>query len=142
MPWSLACVRLFRILVVADLLLLSGVSAADAEARVPGRHGARIIAEESAGERLVDLTVSSPALGGTARVRLLTPVGWERRRPGERWPVVYLLHGGLEPETYRTWIRESDVEELPQLWDYTRVTDGWAAPAPSRTSVPFVGTAS
>lgn len=63
MPWSLACVRLFRILAVADLLLLSGVSAADAEARVPRRHGARIIAEESAGERLVDLTVSSPGLG-------------------------------------------------------------------------------
>ncbi|MGI3223287.1 hypothetical protein ACRJ4B_04235 [Streptomyces sp. GTA36] len=124
MPWSLACVRLFRILAVADLLLLSGVSAADAEARIPGRHGARIIAEESAGARFGRSPRLLARAGGTARVRLLLPDGWERRRPGETWPVVYLLHGGFEPEMYEAWIRESDVEELPQFRDYTRVTDG------------------
>lgn len=142
MPWNSARVRLFLILVIADLLLFAGVSAPDADARAPGRHGAEIIAEESAGERLVDLTVSSPGLGGTARVRLLTPDSRERRGPGETRPVVYLLHGGFEPETYETWTRESDVEELPQLRDYARVTDGWAAPAQSRTSVPFMEAAS
>ncbi|MGW2380243.1 alpha/beta hydrolase [Streptomyces sp. NPDC001658] len=74
-------------------------------------------AEERVGHRQVDLTVDSPALGGTAKVRLLTPDGWERRRPGDTWPVLYLLHGGFEPETYKTWIRESDIEELPALRD-------------------------
>ena len=32
------------------------------------------------GPRLLDLTVRSPALGTTAMVRLLTPVGWSRAR--------------------------------------------------------------
>ncbi|UIX35346.1 hypothetical protein LUX31_09930 [Streptomyces sp. GQFP] len=50
-------------------------------------------------------------------MRLLTPDGWERRRHGRSWPVLYLLHGGFEPETYKTWIRESDIEDLPQLRD-------------------------
>ncbi len=117
MHWNSARLRLLLTLVIADLLLFAGVSATAAEARAPARHGARIIAEEQAGERLVDLTVASPALGGTAKVRLLTPDGWERRGPGETWPVLYLLHGGFEPETYKTWTRESDVEELPQLRD-------------------------
>lgn len=46
------------------------------------------------GPRLLDLVIESPALGGRGHVRLLTPVGWERRRPGDRWPVLYLLVGG------------------------------------------------
>ena len=61
---------------------------------------------------LVDLTVQSPALGRTAKVRLLTPSGWEQRR-GDRWPVFYLLHGCCD--TYDSWTRETDVEELRRL---------------------------
>ncbi|MFI1354126.1 alpha/beta hydrolase [Streptomyces sp. NPDC020898] len=79
--------------------------------------GARVVAEERVGPRLVDLTLDSPALGRRAKVRLLTPNGWAERGPGDRWPVLYLLHGGFEPETYRTWTRESDVEEIPELRD-------------------------
>jgi S-formylglutathione hydrolase FrmB len=79
--------------------------------------GARVVAEERVGPRLVDLTLDSPALGRTAKVRLLTPDGWSERAPGERWPVLYLLHGGFEPETYKTWTRESDIEEIPELRD-------------------------
>src|SRR5690242_1177169 len=44
--------------------------------------GARVVAEEKVGPRRIDLTVASPALGRTAKVRLL-----------RRWPVLYLLHG-------------------------------------------------
>jgi len=86
---------------------------ADGHARGP----ARVVEEREVGTRLTDLTVRSPALGGDARVRLLTPDGWARRGLGDRWPVLYLLHGGFEPETYRTWTRESDIEEIPALRD-------------------------
>jgi S-formylglutathione hydrolase FrmB len=63
----------------------------------------------------MDLTVESPALGRTAKVRLLTPDGWEQRRSGDRWPVLYLLHGCCD--TYESWTLQTDVEELAQLRD-------------------------
>ena len=46
-------------------------------------------------------------------VRLLTPDGWEQRRLGQSWPVLYLLHGCCD--TYDSWTRETDVEELAAL---------------------------
>ena len=117
MPWSAARLRTLLALVVADLLLLAAVSATCAEATVSAPHGARIIAEEEAGERLVDLTVDSSALGRTAKVRLLTPDGWEERRPGETWPTLYLLVGG--DGNYKAWTEDYDarLQELPELRD-------------------------
>ncbi|MFD3308723.1 alpha/beta hydrolase [Streptomyces sp. NPDC058694] len=117
MPWSAARLRTLLALVIADLLLLAAVSATCAQATVSAPHGARIIAEEKAGERLVDLTVDSPALGRSAKVRLLTPDGWEERRPGETWPTLYLLVGG--DGNYRAWTEDYDarLQELPDLRD-------------------------
>jgi diacylglycerol O-acyltransferase/trehalose O-mycolyltransferase len=74
---------------------------------------ARVVAQQQVGPHLVDLTIQSPALARTAKVRLLTPDGWERRRPGQRWPVLYLLHGCCD--TYDSWTRETDVEQLRRL---------------------------
>jgi len=71
-----------------------------------------IVGQHRVAPRIVDLDVRSPALGRTAKVRLLLPVGWERTR---RWPVLYLLHGCCD--TYDSWTRETDVEDLPQLRD-------------------------
>ncbi|MFD3373033.1 MULTISPECIES: alpha/beta hydrolase [unclassified Streptomyces] len=117
MLWSAARLRTLLALVLADLLLLAAVSATCAQATVSAPHGARIIAEEKAGERLVDLTVDSPALGRSAKVRLLTPDGWEERRPGETWPTLYLLVGG--DGNYRAWTEDYDarLQELPDLRD-------------------------
>jgi diacylglycerol O-acyltransferase / trehalose O-mycolyltransferase / mycolyltransferase Ag85 len=56
-----------------------------------------------------DLTVASPALGETVKVRLLLPVHYPAR-PGGRWPVLYLLHGCCD--TYQSWTRSTDVEAL------------------------------
>ncbi|MFE3851745.1 alpha/beta hydrolase [Streptomyces griseorubiginosus] len=78
-----------------------------------GTGGATVVAQEKVGTRLVDLTVSSPALGRTAKVRLLTPDGWDERRKNQRWPVLLLLHGCCD--TYDGWTRETDVATLPQL---------------------------
>jgi diacylglycerol O-acyltransferase/trehalose O-mycolyltransferase len=75
--------------------------------------GARVLAERQVGPRLVDLSIRSPALGTTAKVRLLTPDGWSARAAGKRWPVLYLLHGCCD--TYDSWTRSTDVENLPAL---------------------------
>ncbi|PXX70806.1 S-formylglutathione hydrolase FrmB [Nocardia tenerifensis] len=74
-----------------------------------------MVTEERSGERIVDLTVRSTALGGTAPVRLVTPTGWDARTPGRTWPVLYLLPGG--DGDHASWTADSDVEELPQLRD-------------------------
>jgi S-formylglutathione hydrolase FrmB len=113
MSWSPAHLRLLLALVIADLLLLLAVSEADAAAP----HRARVVAEEKAGDRLVDLTIDSPALGRTAKVRLLTPDGWEERRHGESWPTLYLLVGG--DGNYKAWTEDydSEIQDLPELRD-------------------------
>ncbi len=102
--------RRARLLACVAVLTACGSSPAP-----PVPRGAEVVDELRVAPNLVDLTVRSPALGRTARVRLLTPRGWERRRAGQRWPVLYLLHGCCD--TYESWTRETDVEELPQLRD-------------------------
>ncbi|WJV44558.1 alpha/beta hydrolase [Streptomyces flavofungini] len=85
--------------------------------RTTAPDGARVIAERRLGPRLRDLTVSSPALGRDAKVRLLTPDGWERRRPQDRWPVLYLLVGG--DGNYKAWTEDyaARLHEVPALRD-------------------------
>ncbi|WP_328501004.1 esterase family protein [Streptomyces sp. NBC_00457] len=114
MSWSPARLRLLLAFVIADLLLLLAVSEADA---APAPHGARVVAEEQGGNRLVDLTIDSPALGRTAKVRLLTPDGWEQRRHGGSWPTLYLLVGG--DGNYRAWTEDYDsgIQDVPELRD-------------------------
>ncbi|HXS44989.1 MAG TPA: alpha/beta hydrolase family protein [Solirubrobacteraceae bacterium] len=81
----------------------------------PQRHagGAVVVARRQVAPRLVDITVRSPALGRTAKVRLLTPPGWRPAAGGRRWPVLWLLHGCCD--TYRSWSRSSDIARLPAL---------------------------
>ena len=75
---------------------------------------AAVVAQRQVAPRQLDLTLRSSALGRTAQVRLLTPVGWtsSARR---RWPVLYLLHGCCD--TYESWTRSTDVARLAQLRD-------------------------
>jgi diacylglycerol O-acyltransferase / trehalose O-mycolyltransferase len=74
----------------------------------------RVVREERAGPRRIDVRIRSRALGRTASVRLMTPKGWSSRPGARRWPVLYLLHGC---DTYESWTRSTDVEELPELRD-------------------------
>jgi diacylglycerol O-acyltransferase/trehalose O-mycolyltransferase len=76
---------------------------------------ATVVAEEQVAPRQVDLTISSPALDSEAKVRLLTPDGWEDRRSGQRWPVFYLLHGCCGD--YTSWTSQTDVASIPALRD-------------------------
>jgi diacylglycerol O-acyltransferase / trehalose O-mycolyltransferase len=73
---------------------------------------AAVVREQRAAPRQLDLTIESAALGTTAKVRLLTPRGWSPST-GRRWPVLYLLHGCCD--SYVSWTRSTDIEELPQL---------------------------
>lgn len=87
----------------------AGESAGPAGTAAP----AVVTAERRVGERLVDLTVASPALGGDAKVRLLTPDGWDQRGKDDRWPVLYLLHGMFG--SHEDWVKQTDVTRLREL---------------------------
>jgi diacylglycerol O-acyltransferase / trehalose O-mycolyltransferase len=93
-------------------LLGTGPTAAGASTT---KDRATVVAEEQVAPRQVDLTISSPALDSEAKVRLLTPDGWENRRRGQRWPVIYLLHGCCGD--YTSWTSQTDVASIPALRD-------------------------
>ena len=97
-----------------------GASASAAVDRGEGQGGAYVVSEKPIADRILDLTVQSPALGRTAIVRLITPVGWDHRRRGQQWPVLYLLHGCCD--TPDSWTRETDVEDIPALRNVLVVT--------------------
>lgn len=112
--WGRAVVAALLALVAAALL-----ACGSSERPLPGRpradDGAAVVAERRIAPRIVDLSVRSPALGTTGKVRLLTPVGWASGRERRQWPVLYLLHGCCD--TYDSWTRETEVEDLPRLRD-------------------------
>lgn len=80
----------------------------------PADDGARVIAVDTDPTHLLvptnrarDLTIESPAVGHTVKVRLLLPSQFDSQ-PTTRWPVLYLLHGGSG--TYSDWSEYFDVE--------------------------------
>jgi S-formylglutathione hydrolase FrmB len=87
-----------------------------------GGPGARVVAERRLARRLKELTLDSPALGSAEEVALLLPHGWQRREPGTRWPVLYLLAGGDGDHT--VWDTVAEVGALPELRDILVVMPG------------------
>jgi S-formylglutathione hydrolase FrmB len=100
------------VLAVLVALLAAGCGGAERTAAPARPERAAVVARAPVGPRLLDLTVRSPALGRTAKVRLLTPAGW-RPGAGRRWPVLWLLHGCCD--TYRSWTRSTDIAQAPAL---------------------------
>ena len=102
-------------------------AAAEAAAKGGGPRGdAEVVGVTQVGERLVDLSVRSPALGGrTVPVRLLTPDGWDPEKPGQNWPTLWLLHGCCGD--YTSWTSATDVEDTDSLRDVLVVMPeaGW-----------------
>lgn len=93
---------------IAGMCALSG--AADVSPTwVAADDGAAITAERWLDDKTVDVTVSSPALGASAAIRVLVPAGWSRSAQ-RTWPVVYAYHAGRD--TYVAWTRSTDIEEL------------------------------
>jgi diacylglycerol O-acyltransferase / trehalose O-mycolyltransferase / mycolyltransferase Ag85 len=122
---ALAAVLLVVLTLLALLLLAAPAgktSAAAEEGASPVRtdDGARVVGQAQVAPNIVDLTVQSPALGRTGTVRLITPRGWAQREHGERWPVLYLLHGCCDVPA--SWTTKTDVARLRQLRDVLVVT--------------------
>jgi len=55
------------------------------------------VATASVSDRVRDLTIWSPAVGGGVAVRLILPNGFGRD-PSIRYPVLYFLHGSGDSE--------------------------------------------
>ncbi len=81
---------------------------------VQDTRGAEVVAVTQVADRLVDLSVKAPALGGrTVNVRLLTPDGWDPTDRRQQWPTFWLLHGCCGD--YTSWTARTDVAQLPSL---------------------------
>ncbi|TMR09018.1 alpha/beta hydrolase, partial [Nonomuraea zeae] len=95
------------------LLVLSVVMAGRDEPAAPKPRTTKsgspveVVEEKRLDERRMELTIRSPALDATTKVRLLLPRGWESRKD---WPVLWLLHGGLD--NYASWTAKTDVDAL------------------------------
>jgi S-formylglutathione hydrolase FrmB len=67
-----------------------------------------VVADGRIDARLHELTVRSPALGATTKLRVLLPRGYDTSR--RRYPVLYVLHGANDD--YTSWTRSGDAERL------------------------------
>lgn len=95
-------------LVAAALLVPSGTARADSPGP-PADDGAKITGETWLDPRMVDLTVSSPALGESTKVRVIVPAAWSATTT-RTFPVVYTYQGGRDD--YTSWTRNTDIESL------------------------------
>jgi S-formylglutathione hydrolase FrmB len=93
---------------MAVLLSVTVALAAAAPARAAD-HDITQIASQRIDSRLLDLTLSTPALAAQTHVRVLLPDGYADH-PGERYPVLYLLHGAFGNDT--DWTAAGDAEEI------------------------------
>ncbi len=83
-------------------------------AAAAGPAGARITAVKQLDDRMLDLTVQSPAMRGSVPVRVILPKSWNRDKK-RTFPVLYMLHGGNDD--YTSWTRETDIEALARNSD-------------------------
>jgi diacylglycerol O-acyltransferase / trehalose O-mycolyltransferase len=106
-------------LVLCFLITLVATSACGSDVQTESGSGiepdgrAQVVAMTELSPRMRDVTIASPALGRDARVRLLLPAN-HAQHIGP-WPVLYLLHGCCD--TYESWTRSTDIEELTETSD-------------------------
>lgn len=96
-------------LVVASAVVAACAAPVGSWAATVGK-AVRVVSITTVDDRTRDLVMDSPSVG-TVTVRLLLPVGFDTD-PHRRWPVLYLLHGANDPDTYRCWTRSTDVAAL------------------------------
>jgi S-formylglutathione hydrolase FrmB len=77
----------------------------------------RLVSASKKVPRLTELEFSTPYLSTTTRVRVLTPVGYDKA-PRKRWPLLLLLHGtsetppGEKGTGYARWTDEGNAEVI------------------------------
>jgi diacylglycerol O-acyltransferase/trehalose O-mycolyltransferase len=98
-------------LVAAAGALVAGACAAPSRSSVaaPGK-AVHVVSVNRVNDRTWEIVIDSPSVG-TVSVQLLLPVGFAAD-PNRRWPVLYLLHGRNDPDTYRSWTRSTDIAAL------------------------------
>jgi S-formylglutathione hydrolase FrmB len=96
---------------LAGLVIPSAARADTGAVGVTSSGGATVVAQTRVSDRMVDLTIASPALKGNGKVRVILPENWSTTS-GTTWPSLYLLHGANEPEDYRSWTVFTDVERF------------------------------
>jgi diacylglycerol O-acyltransferase/trehalose O-mycolyltransferase len=97
-------------LVLAGAVLVGGCAALSEPTAAAPSKAVRVVSVNKVDDRTRDVVIDSPSVG-EVRVRLLVPVGFEAD-PNRRWPVLYLLHGANDPDTYQCWTRSTDVAAL------------------------------
>lgn len=97
-------------LAITGAMIAASYAAHDVSSTVPPREPARVLSVNKISDRVRDLVMDSPSVG-TVTVRLLLPAGFQTV-PHRRWPVLYLLHGANDPDTYQCWTRSTDVIAL------------------------------
>ncbi len=97
-------------LMLADAVLAGGCAAPGEPSVAAPSEAARVVSVNKIDNRTRDVVLDSPSVG-EAKVRLLVPAGYDAD-PNRRWPVLYLLHGANDPDTYRCWTRSTDVATL------------------------------
>jgi S-formylglutathione hydrolase FrmB len=109
--------RLRRLgVVLSSAALLAGLSpvvSAEAASFHKANDGARVSAVKRLASWEYDISVASPALHSTQKVRLIVPKGW---KPGTKrtWPTVYAFHGGNN--NYRSWTKDGDLQKIARKW--------------------------
>lgn len=98
-----------RLLAAAALAAVALLPAAPARAATFGPDDMRVVATQQVSPRLTDYTVTTPAMAGPVHFRVLLPEGYAQQ-PRRRYPVLFLLHGGLD--SYTSWTTKGDVEAI------------------------------
>jgi S-formylglutathione hydrolase FrmB len=86
----------------------SGWDPSASHVTVDADDGAHIKGEDTISDRIVDLTIQSPAMGGFAVARLILPADYDSAPPSKTWPILMLLHGAT-----RTHTDFSDINAAP-----------------------------
>jgi S-formylglutathione hydrolase FrmB len=90
-------------------LLSAVVAISGAAPAAAADHGITLLSSERFDSRLLDLTLSTPALAKPTHVRVLLPAGYRKQKP-RRYPVLYLLHGAFDD--YRSWTDKGAAENI------------------------------
>jgi S-formylglutathione hydrolase FrmB len=98
----------------AGRLLAVAVFAA-AAAPAAAENPARITAERTLSERVVELTISTPALAAPTKVEVFLPAGYDAD-PSRRWPVVFYLHGANGDQKRFRAFYDDLITASPAIW--------------------------
>ncbi|WP_031466961.1 alpha/beta hydrolase [Sciscionella sediminilitoris] len=104
---TMAC----RVALTALLIVLLAAPGTASAVTPRSANGAHVVTQKWLGDRTMDLTISSTALGRDAMVRLIVPPGWSPES-GRSWPVVYLLHGANDDADYTAWTKYTDIQRF------------------------------